>query len=52
MQKPWLSSYPSGVPHDIHPEEFRSPVTSAGSIVQNKCQRAIFGLHGSMDDLS
>ena len=24
MQKPWLSSYPSGVPHDIHPEEFRS----------------------------
>jgi acyl-CoA synthetase (AMP-forming)/AMP-acid ligase II len=24
MQKPWLSSYPLGVPHDIHPEEFRS----------------------------
>ncbi len=24
MQKPWLSSYPTGVPHDIHPEEFRS----------------------------
>ena len=24
MTKNWLSSYPSGVPHDIHPEEFRS----------------------------
>ena len=24
MQKNWLASYPSGVPHDIHPEEFRS----------------------------
>jgi long-chain acyl-CoA synthetase len=24
MQKPWLASYPEGVPHDIVPEQFRS----------------------------
>jgi long-chain acyl-CoA synthetase len=24
MQKPWLASYPDGVPHDIEPEQFRS----------------------------
>ena len=24
MTKPWLPAYPEGVPHEIHPEEFRS----------------------------
>ena len=24
MQKPWLTSYPEGVPHEIVPEQFRS----------------------------
>jgi len=24
MAQPWLQAYPEGVPHDVHPEEFRS----------------------------
>ncbi len=24
MTQPWLQAYPEGVPHDVHPEEFRS----------------------------
>ena len=24
MEKHWLKSYPEGVPHDIHPEQYRS----------------------------
>ena len=24
MEKPWLKSYPEGVPHDVAPEQFRS----------------------------
>ena len=24
MNKPWLNAYPAGVPHDIHPEQYRS----------------------------
>ena len=26
MNKPWLNAYPAGVPHDIHPEQYRSVV--------------------------
>ena len=24
MNKPWLKSYPEGVPHEVHPEQFKS----------------------------